>query len=80
MPTGIGYSHWLAPEVPADRIAALRAAYQATLADATLLDEAKQRGIEIKPKTPEQIAQLVKAAADTPADVRDKTVKILGWE
>lgn len=80
MPTGIGYSHWLAPEVPADRIAALRAAYQATLADATLLDEAKQRGIEIKPKTPEQIGQLVKAAADTPADVRDKTVKILGWE
>lgn len=80
MPTGIGYSHWLAPEVPADRIAVLRAAYRATLADATLLDEAKQRGIEIKPKTPEQIAQLVKAAADTPADVRDKTVKILGWE
>lgn len=80
MPTGIGYSHWLAPEVPADRIAALRAAYQATLADAALLDEAKQRGIEIKPKTPDQITQLVRAAADTPADVRDKTVKILGWE
>lgn len=80
MPTSIGYSHWLAPEVPADRIAALRAAYQATLADAALLDEAKQRGIEIKPKTPDEIARLVKAAADTPADVREKTVKILGWE
>ena len=80
MPTGIGYSHWLAPEVPADRIAALRAAYQATLADAALLDEAKQRGIEIKPKTPDDIAKLVKAAADTPEAVREKTVKILGWE
>lgn len=80
MPTGIGYSHWLAPEVPADRIAALRAAYQATLADAALLDEAKQRGIEIKPKTPDDIAKLVKAAAETPEAVREKTVKILGWE
>ena len=80
MPTGIGYSHWLAPEVPSDRIAALRTAYQATLADAALLDEAKQRGIEIKPKTPDDIAKLVKAAAETPEAVREKTVKILGWE
>ena len=80
MPTSIGYSHWLAPEVPADRIATLRAAYKATLADATLLDEASKRGIQIRPKTPEQIAALVKRASDTPAAVRDKTVKILGWE
>lgn len=80
MPTGIGYSHWLSPDVPADRLAALRAAYRAALADPALLDEAKQRGIEIKPKTPEEIARLVKAAADTPAEVRAKTVKILGWE
>ncbi len=80
MPTGIGYSHWLSPDVPADRIAALRAAYMATLSDAALVSEAKQRGIEIKPKTPEQIAQLVKDAANTPADVRAKTVKMLGWE
>jgi tripartite-type tricarboxylate transporter receptor subunit TctC len=80
MPTGIGYSHWLSPEVPADRLSTLRIAYMATLADAALLGEAKQRGIEIKPKTPEQMAQLVKDAASTPADVRAKTVKMLGWE
>ena len=80
MPTSIGYSHWLSPDVPADRLAALRAAYKATLADPALLDKSKQRGIEIKPRTPEDIARIVKAAADTPADVREKTVKILGWE
>ena len=80
MPTSIGYSHWLSPDVPADRLAALRAAYKAALADPALLDESKQRGIEIKPRTPEDIARIVKAAADTPADVREKTVKMLGWE
>ncbi|MBX9759847.1 MAG: hypothetical protein K2Y29_13810 [Beijerinckiaceae bacterium] len=80
MPTSIGYSHWLSPDVPADRIAALRAAYKAALADPALVDESKQRGIEIKPRTPDDIAKLVKAAADTPASVREKTVKILGWE
>ena len=80
MPTGIGYSHWLSPEVPADRLSTLRAAYMAALSDPALVGEAKQRGIEIKPKTPEQMAQLVKDAANTPADVRAKTVKILGWE
>lgn len=80
MPTSIGYSHWLSPDVPADRIAALRAAYKATLADPALLEESKQRGIEVKPRTPEDIASLVKAAAETPAAVREKTVKILGWE
>lgn len=80
MPTSIGYSHWLSPDVPADRLAALRAAYKAALADPPLVDESKQRGIEIKPRTPEEIARIVKAAADTPADVREKTVKMLGWE
>ena len=80
MPTSIGYSHWLSPDVPADRLAALRTAYMAALTDPALVEEAKQRGIEIKPRTPDDIAKLVKAAAETPAEVREKTVKILGWE
>lgn len=80
MPTSIGYSHWLSPDVPADRLTALRQAYKSTLADKALLEEARQRGIEIKPRTGGDIAHIVKAAADTPAAVREKTVKMLGWE
>ncbi len=42
LPTAIGYSHWLAPEVPAERVTALRQAYVATLKDPALLADAKK--------------------------------------
>lgn len=79
MPTSIGYSHWLSPEVPADRLAALRAAYKAALADPALLEEAKKRGVEIRPKGAEEITRIVNQAARTPEAVRAKTTKMLGW-
>ncbi|MDB5651083.1 MAG: tripartite tricarboxylate transporter family receptor [Hyphomicrobiales bacterium] len=79
MPTSIGYSHWLSPDVPAERARILEAAYAETLSDPELLAEAKQQGIEIRPRTAAQIRELVKAAADTPAQVRAKAAAILGW-
>jgi tripartite-type tricarboxylate transporter receptor subunit TctC len=79
MPTSIGYSHWLSPDAPADRVRALQDAYAQTLSDPELLAEAKQQGIEIRPKTASQMRDLVKAAADTPAPVRAKAASILGW-
>jgi tripartite-type tricarboxylate transporter receptor subunit TctC len=80
MPTSIGYSHWIAPQVPADRVAELRSAYAATLADPDLLAEAKQLGIEIRPKTAGQMEELVQQAVATPAEVRARAAKLLGWD
>jgi tripartite-type tricarboxylate transporter receptor subunit TctC len=80
LPTTVGYAYWAAPEVPEERVAILRAAFAKTMADPTFLAEAKQRSLDIKVQTGEQIEALVKAAAQTPKDVLDATAKTLNWQ
>jgi tripartite-type tricarboxylate transporter receptor subunit TctC len=60
---------WLAPPgVPGERIAALRAAFDATMRDPAFLDEAAKRKLQVTPRTGQQIeAVLRKAAAFPPA-------------
>jgi tripartite-type tricarboxylate transporter receptor subunit TctC len=79
LPTAIGYNHWVAPEVPAERVAALRAAYAAALKDPDLLAEAKKQSLEIRYKSGQELEAMVKKAADTPKPILDKTAAILGW-
>jgi tripartite-type tricarboxylate transporter receptor subunit TctC len=79
MPVAIGYNEWMAPGVPKDRVQAMRKAYAAALKDPALLAEAKKEQLEIRPKTGEELAALVKEAAKIPQPVLDKTKKILGW-
>ena len=79
LPTAIGYNHWVAPEVPAERVAILRKAYEDALKDPELIAEARKQMLEIRPKTgPEITAMLAKASA-IPQPILDKTAKILGW-
>jgi tripartite-type tricarboxylate transporter receptor subunit TctC len=80
LPTTVGYAYWVAPEVPEERVAILRAALAKTMADPSFLAEAKQRSLDIKVQTGEQIEGLVKAAAQTPKDVLDATAKTLNWQ
>src|SRR5207249_2206809 len=42
LPTALGYAHWVAPGVPAERVEALRQAYMATLKDNEFLAEAQK--------------------------------------
>ena len=79
MPIAIGYNHWVAPEVPAERLEILRNAYAKALADPELLADAKKQKLDIRPKTGAEIAALVKKAAETPKSTLEKTAKILGW-
>jgi tripartite-type tricarboxylate transporter receptor subunit TctC len=79
LPTSIGYSHWLAPEVPKARADLLRAAYVETLKDPALLADAKKANLEVRPKTAEQLAALVKKTSGTPKAIRDKAAAILEW-
>jgi tripartite-type tricarboxylate transporter receptor subunit TctC len=79
LPTAIGYSHWLAPEVPAERVKALSEAYVATLKDPGLIADAEKSGLEVAPKTAEQLQALIKQTANTPQAIRDKTAAILEW-
>jgi tripartite-type tricarboxylate transporter receptor subunit TctC len=57
------------PAVPADRIEALRRAFDATMKDSAFLKEADAMGFEVAPQSGERIAELVTAALATPKDV-----------
>lgn len=47
------------PGVPADRVAALRASFDATMKDSQLLEEAKKSGLDIAPTTGAELQRLV---------------------
>lgn len=80
LPTTLGYAYWLPPGVPAERVAALRAAFMATAQDEALLAEATMRHIIVRPQDGAAIDALVKQVAATPAPVIAKAVKLLGWK
>jgi tripartite-type tricarboxylate transporter receptor subunit TctC len=61
---------WLAPpNVPADRVAALRRAFDATMQDEAFIADAKKRNFEINPRTGEQIEAVLHKIAGFPPDL-----------
>jgi tripartite-type tricarboxylate transporter receptor subunit TctC len=78
LPSGIGYAHWVAPEVPADRVAMLRHAYDAVIKDKDFLDAAAKLKLLIRPKSAKEITALIEQAAATPKPVLERTAEILG--
>lgn len=79
LPTALGYAHWVAPGVPAERVEALRTAYGATLNDPEFLAEAQKLGMKLRPQTGAQVSALAKRVTQTPKAVLERTAKILGW-
>ena len=64
---------WLAPpEVPADRIAVLRRAFDAAMKDKALLADAGKRGFVVSPRTGEQVEAVLRKAAAFPPDLLAK--------
>ncbi|HWG05756.1 MAG TPA: hypothetical protein VG271_12145, partial [Beijerinckiaceae bacterium] len=76
--TSIGYAYWVAPGVPADRIALLRTAFDAALKDTQALADTKKRGLELRPQSGAEIGAQVKKISDTPQNVLDRMAKMLG--
>jgi tripartite-type tricarboxylate transporter receptor subunit TctC len=74
---GIGYAHWVAPDVPADRLALLRNAYTATLQDPEFIAAAAKQRLLIRSKTWEEVTALVREAATVPKPVLEETARIL---
>jgi tripartite-type tricarboxylate transporter receptor subunit TctC len=64
----IGRPFFLPPNVPADRVAALRAAFDATMKDADYLAEADKLRIDVDPLTGVELAALVVQISQTPAE------------
>lgn len=68
----LGRPYVVAAEVPKDRVAALRKAFLAALADPELLAEAQKMRIEITPTTGEDVEKLIARLYATPRDVVEK--------
>jgi len=65
----MGRPYLAPPNLPADRLAALRDAFMATMADKDFLAEADKTGLEINPVPGADVETLVKDIYATPADV-----------
>jgi tripartite-type tricarboxylate transporter receptor subunit TctC len=66
------------PEVPADRIAALRQAFDATLSDPGFLEDAKKQSLNVVPITGQEMTDIVGNAYKTPPEIVKRTVQALG--
>ena len=60
------------PGVPTERVAALRKAFDDTLADPAFLAEAEKQRMEIRAMTGAELAQLIKDIIEAPAEIREK--------
>jgi tripartite-type tricarboxylate transporter receptor subunit TctC len=65
------------PNIPADRLAALRASFLATMKDSAFLADAEKLGIEIDPVSGEKFEALVKHVGATPPAIIEKAVSAL---
>jgi tripartite-type tricarboxylate transporter receptor subunit TctC len=73
----IGRSLVTPPGVPADRLAALRAAHGAMMRDPALIAEAARRSINLNPASGEQLARLVEKTLATPGEIIEQASQVL---
>lgn len=66
------------PNVPADRLKILRAAFQKTMSDPAFLADVKTRKLVADPVLGEQLETMAKEAVNQPRDVVDYMKKLLG--
>jgi tripartite-type tricarboxylate transporter receptor subunit TctC len=78
--TRLGRPLMAPPDVPSDRVDALRRAFDATMKDAAFLKEAQTIGFEVTPQTGEQTAALVVQALATPAAIVERSIKAAATE
>jgi tripartite-type tricarboxylate transporter receptor subunit TctC len=66
------------PDVPADRIATLRQAFEAMLRDPGFLDDAKKQNLNVVPITGPQMTDIVLNAYKTPPQIVKRALQALG--
>jgi len=64
------------PGVPPDRVNALRRAFDATMTDRAFLAEAKQRRLEVDPRTGEEIEAVLKSVAGLSQEIMAKAAEM----
>ena len=76
-PSQITNPYVVHPQVPKDRVEALRQAFSAVFADAEFLADAKKSRIEFSPSSGEKVTQIVHSIMNTPPAVLAKMKTIL---
>jgi tripartite-type tricarboxylate transporter receptor subunit TctC len=77
-PIALGRPYLTPPGIPADRLAILQKAFDATLRDKGFLDEAKKKDIDIDPVSGAEIAQTVKDTINAPPAIIAKAKTFMG--
>ena len=72
----VGRSLVAPPALPPERVAMLRAAFEAVMKDPKLLEEARLAGYDIKAMPGAKLQQVANSVFDIPADVVAKTAKL----
>jgi len=67
----------LPPGVPGDRVQLLRRAFDATVRDPLFLEEAHKLGMEVTPRTGEQLEALIRTAKATPPEIIEQVTKLI---
>jgi tripartite-type tricarboxylate transporter receptor subunit TctC len=76
-PPSIGRPIFAPPGIPADRLAALRDAFDTTMKDPAFLEEAKREGLDIDPVSGTDLQKIVEDILNAPQPVRDRLSKII---
>ena len=76
-PSQITNPYVVHPQVPKERVEALRRAFSVTFTDAEFFADAKKSRIEFSPSSGEQVTQVVRSIMNTPPAVLAKMKKIL---
>ena len=74
----VGRSIFAPPGTPPERLAALRAAFQAMIKDPAFLATAKQRNHDIMPATAEEVMSAIKRTVSIPRDISEEARKAMG--
>ena len=76
-PTVIGRPFFTSPQVPAERVKALRAAFEATMKLPAFLEDAQKLNLDINPVSGEEVQKVVADIIDAPKPVKDRLASVL---
>ncbi len=77
-PERLGRPFMVPAKVPADRVAAMRAAFDAMVADSVFLAEAQRSGLTVSPMTGSEVDRAIAELYATPADVLARARTVAG--
>jgi len=78
--SSVGWNAIAPPEVPADRVAALRSAFDATVRDPEFLADAQKQGLEIVPGRGDEVREVVEHTLATPPELVARLAAIIGGQ